>query len=126
MIVDDKIMNFVLYKMRTCEETKRKCQMLKFSEDYIEEVLDYLQEAGYLNDEKYTKKYIENVMRLKKSSANGIKIDLYRKGIDDGLIEKYVDTSEVYEYEEQCCNELAFKKYQSTPDILKVKKFLIR
>lgn len=126
MIVDDKIMNYILYKMRTVAETKRKCQTLKFSENYIDEVLEYLQEADYLNDERYTIKYIENVMRLKKSSASGIKNDLYRKGVPEHIIDRYVDTEEVSEFEEQCCIELALKKYKTTPDLLKVKKFLIR
>ena len=126
MIVDDKIMAYVLYKMRTCAETRRKCEMLKYEEDQIDEIIEYLKEAGYLDDEKYTKKYVENVMRLKKSSANGIKIDLYRKGIPEDIIDKYVDDRLLDDFEEQCCMELALKKFKSTPDILKVRKFLIR
>ena len=125
MIVDDKIMTYVLYKMRTVAETRRKCHMLKYEDDYIDEVIDYLVEAGYLNDDNYTKKYIENVLRLKNDSANGIKIDLMQKGVSEDIIEKYLYSDEVKEFEENSCMILAEKKYKSTLDILKVKKFLI-
>ena len=50
MIVDDKIINYVLYQLRTENEVRKKCNMLKYEEDYIDEVIDYLKEAGYIND----------------------------------------------------------------------------
>ena len=125
MIVDDKIISYVLYQMRTVAEVKRKCQKLKMNEDTIDETIDYLIEAGYLNDEKYAQKYVENVLRIKKCSANEIKIGLMRKGVSEDIINKYVDVPEVYDFEETSCAEIAAKKYRSTPDILKVKKFLI-
>ena len=125
MIVDDKIISYVLYQMRTVAEVRRKCQKLKFEEDYIDETIDYLIEAGYLNDEKYAQKYVENVLRIKKASANEIKVGLMRKGVSEDIIDKYVDVPEVHEFEEACCIELAQKKYKVTPDILKVKKFLL-
>lgn len=125
MIVDDKIMTYVLYKMRTVAETKRKCKMLKLEDDYIDEVIEYLKEAGYLNDDNYAKKYVENVLKLKPSSANGIKIDLMRKGIDENIIDKYISNEDVADFEEVSAVSLAQKKYRSTPDILKVKKFLL-
>ena len=125
MIVDDKIVTYVLYKMRTVAETRKKCQMLKFEESYIEDILEYLQEAGYLNDDNYAKKYVENVLRLKNMSANGIKIDLMKKGISDDIIDKYVDTDEVKDFDEESCVILAQKKFKSIPDIIKVKKYLM-
>ena len=125
MIVDDKIMTYVLHQMRTIGEVRRKCKMLKYEEDFTDEVVDYLIEAGYLDDDKYAKKYVENVLRLKDDSANGIKIDLIRKGVDEDTIDKYISTDEVKEFEEKSAINLAAKKYRSTPDILKVKKFLL-
>lgn len=125
MIVDDKIMNFVLYKMRTINEVRNKCKRLKLEDEKTDEIIDYLIEAGYLNDKIYAKKYVENVIRLKNSSANEIKIDLYRKGVSDDIIEEFIETSEVYDFEEKSCEIVAEKKYKSTPDILKVKKYLL-
>ncbi len=125
MIVDDKVMNYVLYKMRTVKETRDKMKRLKFEDNYIDEVIDYLIEAGYLDDKKYALKYVENVMRLKNASRNEIKIDLLRKGVDEDIIEDAVYTDEVFEFEERSCDIVASKKYKITPDVLKVKKYLV-
>ena len=125
MIVDDKVIGYVLYKMRTINEVRQKCKKLKLSDDYTDEVIDYLIEAGYLDDKKYTQKYIENVMRLKNASKNEIKIDLMRRGVDSDIIEEFVETEDVTEFENVSCDIVAQKKFRSTPDILKVKKYLL-
>lgn len=125
MIVDDKIIGYVLYKMRTINEVRQKCKRLKFSDDYIDEVIDYLIEAGYLDDKRYAQKYVENVMRLKNASMNEIKIDLMKRGVDSSIVDDVVETSEVYDFENTSCEILAQKKYKTTNDVLKVKKYLI-
>ena len=111
--------------MRTINEVRQKCKKLKLSDDYTDEVIDYLIEAGYLDDKKYTQKYIENVMRLKNASKNEIKIDLMRRGVDSDIIEEFVETEDVTEFENVSCDIVAEKKFRSTPDILKVKKYLL-
>ncbi len=125
MIVDDKVMNYVLYKMRTISEVRIKCQRLKYDEENIDEIIDYLIEAGYLDDKKYAKKYVENVFRLKKASRNEIKIDLMRKGVNSDIIDEAVDTNESYEFEIESCKYVAEKKFKTTPDILKLRKYLV-
>ena len=125
MIVNDKIMNYVLYKMRTVKEVRQKCQKLQLEEDYTDEVIDYLIEAGYLDDKRYANKYVQNVLRLKKCSKEEIRIDLMRRGIDGDIIDNAIDIPELSEFEDESCEIVALKKFRSTPDILKVKKYLI-
>ena len=125
MIVDDKIMGYVLYKMRTINEVRQKCKRLKLSEDYTDDVINYLVEAGYLDDKNYAQKYVENVMRLKNSSRSEIKTDLMRRGVDSDIIDDVIDNEEVYEFENTSCDILAEKKFKTTDDILKVKKYLL-
>ena len=126
MIIDDKLMNYVLYKMRTVAEVRRKAQTLKLQEDYIEDAIDYLIEAGYLDDDNYSRKYVENVMRLKNSSRAEMKNDLLKKGISEDLADKYAYTDRTLEFEEQSANTLANKKYKLGTELLKVKKFLLQ
>lgn len=123
MILDDKLMKYVLFKKRTTQEVRQKCKTLGFSEEYIEEIIAYLTENAYLDDEKYVMKYILNVIKLKKRSVEQIKFDLLRRGINENIIQKYI-TDELYQFELQSAIALANKKYKECSDILKTKKHL--
>lgn len=123
MIIEDKLMKYVLFKKRTENEVKQKCKLLNYNDEDIEEIIFYLKENQYIDDELYVDKYIKNVMRLKKCSVNEIKIDLMRRGIDDTLIEKYL-TEEVYEFERESAQILVEKKLK-TMEKEKVKKYLL-
>lgn len=123
MILDDKLMKYVLFKKRTEKEVINKCNMLKYEESQIDEIIEYLKENDYINDEFYVDRYIKNIMKLKETSIKDIKIDLIRRGIEEDLIEKYI-TDDVYNYEEESALKLALKKSKNF-EIEKVKKYLI-
>ena len=123
MILDDKFMKYVVFKKRTESEVRQKCKMLNYEEEQIEEIIEYLKENSYIDDEIYVDKYIKNVMKLKKCSINEIKIDLIRRGVDENLIEKYL-TDDVYKYEEESAKLLALKKLKTT-EKEKVKRYLL-
>lgn len=123
MILEDKFMKYVVFKKRTESEVRKKCQTLKYNDENIDEIIEYLKENDYINDEKYVERYIQNVMRLKNSSINEIKIDLLRRGIEDSLIEKNI-TEELEEYEEKSAIILANKKIK-TMEIEKLKRYLL-
>ena len=67
MILDDKLVSYVLYKKRTISEVREKCRKLGFTEEYIDEIIEYLVENGYLDDEKYVMKY-KNIDECYKNS----------------------------------------------------------
>lgn len=123
MILDDKLMKYVLFKRRTTKEVREKCKLLGFTEEYINEVIEYLEENGYLDDERYVMKYILNIIKLKKKSIQEIRFDLMRRGIEERIIEKYI-TEDLRKFEIKSAMELAKKKYKDCKDILKVKKYL--
>lgn len=123
MILDDKLMKYVLFKRRTTKEVRDKCKLLGFTEEYINEIIAYLEENGYLDDERYVMKYILNIIKLKKKSIQEIRFDLMRRGIEERIIEKYI-TEDLRKFEIKSAMELAKKKYKDCKDILKVKKYL--
>lgn len=123
MIVDDKIMKYIVFKKRTEEEVKNKCKMLKYDDNTIDEILEYLKENNYINDDIYVEKYIKNIMRLKYCSIREIKIDLIKRGINEDLADKYIN-EEVEEFEEKSAIELAIKKSKNT-DVEKIKRYLL-
>ena len=123
MIIEDKLIKYVVFKKRTINEVRQKCKLLKYDEELTESILEYLCENGYLNDENYVERYIQNVMRLKNISINEIKIDLLRRGIEEELIEKYI-TEKVKEFETNSAQILAEKKIK-TMEVEKVKRYLL-
>ena len=126
MIIDDKLMKYVIFKKRTEKEVRQKCQKLQYTEEYTDDVIEYLTENNYINDKVYVEKYIQNVIRLKNSSIFEMKMDLLRRGVSEDYIDNYISENfeELMEFENQSAIKLANKKYFNT-EIEKVKKYLI-
>lgn len=123
MILDSKLMKYVLFKKRTEYEVKEKCKSLNYTQDYIDEIIEYLKEAEYINDEIYIVKYINDLLKLKKASVAEVKYDLMKRGIDfDRLNPDLIDS--LYEHEIESANYLAVKKYKSGDSIEKIKRYL--
>lgn len=125
MIIEDKLMRYILYKKRTINEVRNKCKLLKYEENYIDNAITYLEEAGYINDEIYVEKYISTVKKLKHMSRNEIRIDLMRRGIEDYLIDNALQNEEINEFELVSAEYILQKKLKSGDEIEKIKKFLL-
>lgn len=126
MIIDDKLMKYVIFKKRTEKEVRQKCQKLQYTETYIDEIIEYLTENNYINDKIYVEKYIQNTIRLKTSSIYEMKMDLLRRGVDEYYIEEYMNKNLIYleEYEQQSAVKLAIKK-SANVEFDKIKKYLL-
>ena len=124
MIVDDKVMHYVLFKRRTENEVRNKCKLLKYNEDKTEEVIAYLKEAGYINDKVYIQKYIANVKILKHISKNEIRMDLMRRGVNMDWIDDALADESLEEFEIESATYLMNKKLRAGEELEKVKKHL--
>jgi regulatory protein len=122
MIVEDKIMKYVVFKKRTEYEVKNKLKGLNYLSNDIDEIIEYLKETNFINDKNYVDKYIIEVKKLKKCSVLEIKYDLIRRGISENIIDGIID-DDLYDYELLSAIDLAKKKYK-TCDIEKIKKYL--
>lgn len=111
-----KAVNYILYKPRTVHEVYRKLLDLEYNEEIVRDVIDALTELGYINDDEYVKKFIENQKKTRKLSINMIKLKLKNKGIDDELIEKYIREADLHD-SESICRFLQKKKYSRDLDL---------
>ena len=84
-----KAIKYIMYKLRTSFEVRNKLFDLGFDERIISQVICDLIELQYINDEDFTKKFIESNKKSKKISKSMIKLKLKNKGIDGEIIEKY-------------------------------------
>lgn len=100
----EKAMNLLLYQDRTRSELNQKLFRAGFSEEVIEEALQYVEGFGYLNDLRYAKNYIS--FRKESKSKKEIAFKLREKGLDDTTVE---EAFEGYEGEEEALSKAVAK-----------------
>jgi SOS response regulatory protein OraA/RecX len=105
------VMKYILYKKRTESEVRKKfCHTIE--EDMLEDIIEYVKEAGYINDKEYLQKLVNEYMNLKTMSIREIKNKVYEKGIFADTIEDYIyeNKEKLEEYELRSAKKLAEKK----------------
>lgn len=95
-----KVLRYILYKKRTENEVRTKFQNT-VEENLLDDIIDYLKEAGYINDRDYIERTINNFISLKNLSIREIKYKLLAKGLSKTYIEDYIyeNKDELEEYE---------------------------
>ncbi|RMD47385.1 MAG: regulatory protein RecX [Aquificota bacterium] len=95
-------------------ELRYKLIQKGYSEEEIDEVINYLQKEGYINDENLILRYKERAIE-KGESPSRLKSKLYRKGIN---IE--------FSYEEEFESAInRIKKYKGSKDFNSIVKYFI-
>ena len=59
-----KVMNYILYKKRTEQETRKKFAS-SIEPNLLEEIIEYVKEAGYLDDKNYIERTFQEYKKLK-------------------------------------------------------------
>lgn len=120
-----KVMSYVLYKKRTEYEVRKKfCNTIE--ENMLDDIIEYIKEAGYINDAEYVKKLFNEYMNLKSMSIREIKNKIYAKGVYVDYIEDYISENreKLEEYELNSARKLYEKKIKLS-DPKKVKVYLL-
>lgn len=106
-----KVMNYIMFKKRTEYEVKMKFLNI-FDEELLNDIIAYLREAGYLSDEKYIDRAVNEFIALKNLSIKEIKNKLAIKGVSRSLIDDYVSDNreKLDEYEYNSAKKLLLKK----------------
>ena len=119
-----KVMNYIMYKKRTEYEVKNKFSKT-LEENLLNDIIEYVKEAGYLSDTEYIKRAVSEFKSLNNLSRKEIKYKLYSKGIKNNLIEDYFseNSEELYEYELKSAINIFIKK-ENTMDKDEIKNYL--
>ena len=114
-----KILRYILYKKRTENEVRTKFKN-DIDEEMLEDAIEYLKEAKYIDDEDYIEKTINNFKILKKMSIMELKYKLQAKGLNKDLIEDYIyqNRDELIEYEINSAEKIILRKDQEKPEIV--------
>lgn len=119
-----QVMKYILYKKRTESEVRTKfCNSIE--ENMLEDIIEYVKEAGYINDKEYIKKLVNEYMNLKTMSIREIKSKLHSKGLYIEDIEDYLyeNKEKLEEFELNSAEKLIKKK--KGMDSQKLKTYLI-
>ena len=79
-----KVMNYIMYKKRTEYEVKNKFAKI-LEENLLNDIIEYVKEAGYLSDTAYIDRAVSEFKALNNLSRKEIKYKLYSKGIENSL-----------------------------------------
>ena len=121
-----KVFKYITYKKRTEQEVRNKFKG-QIDEDMLEEIIEYLKDAKYLDDYEFIEKQVREYMNLKTMSITEMKYKLATKGLDRKLIEKYIDNNyeELKEYEQKCIEKIKNKK-AGTMEEQEIQRYLYR
>lgn len=121
-----KVFKYIMYKKRTENEIRTKFSKIT-EEDLLEDIIEYLKEAGYINDYVYIERQVNEYMALKNMSIKEIKYKLYSKGIDRKIIDEYIQNNyeELKEYEKKSKENIKYKK-SSSMDEQELKNYLYK
>ena len=121
-----RVLKYIIYKKRTEQEIRQKFSS-SIKEDMLEDIIEYLKEAKYINDKEFIEKTVNNFIALKNLSIKEIQYKLLSKGLKKSDIENYIyeNKEELEEYEVKSAQNIFFKKSVSM-DEEEIKQYLLK
>ena len=121
-----KILKYILYKKRSENEVRNKFSN-SINQKLLDDIIDYLKEANYINDRKFIKKTVNNFITLKNLSIKELKYKLLAKGLNKDDIEDYLyeNKEDLEEYEIKSASNIIYKK-ASTMEQEEIKQYLLK
>ena len=105
-----KILHYCDYQDRCKKEIFTKLNSFELADDDRNFIVGFLNDEGYINDERYCRSYVKSKLSLKKWGINKIKLSLITKGIDREIIDNVLSEIDQKSYKEELVNLLKNKK----------------
>ena len=121
-----KVLKYILYKKRSENEVRTKFSGT-VDENLLEDVIEYLKQAKYIDDKEFIKKTVNNYIALKNLSIKELKYKLLSKGLNKNDIEDYIydNKEELEEYEIKSISNIIYKKLTSMEQE-EIKQYLLK
>ncbi len=121
-----KVLKYIIYKKRSEQEIRNKFAKT-IDENMLEDIIEYLKEANYINDKEYIEKTINNFKILKNLSIKEMKYKLMAKGLNKDNIEDYFyeNKEELEKYETKSASNIIYKKSDSMEQD-EIKQYLLK
>ena len=120
-----KILKYISFKKRTENEVRLKFNKV-INQELLDDAIEELKENGYIDDNKYIVRAINEFMALKNLSIKEVKYKLMSKGINKNLIDNYISNNKdtLVDYELQSAKNIAIKK--SNLEKEEIKNYLMK
>ena len=121
-----KVLKYVIYKKRSENEIRTKFKNT-IEEDLLEDIIEYLKDANYIDDKDYINRTINNFKVLKNLSKVEIRYKLMAKGIKKNDIDDYFyeNKEELNKYEIKSASNIIIKKKREM-DVDEIKQYLLK
>lgn len=121
-----RVLRYILYKKRSEYEVRKKFDKV-IEPELLEDIIEYLKEAKYINDKEYIERTINNFIILKNLSQREIQYKLIAKGLKKTDIEDYMYENKemLEEYETKSAENIIYKKSASMEDD-EIRQFLLK
>lgn len=106
-----KVLKYIIYKKRSKQEVKNKFYGT-IEAKMLNNIIEELEENGYIDDNNYINRTINEFKALKNLSLKEVRYKLMSKGISNNLIEDYINSNEeeMEEYEINSAKNIIIKK----------------
>lgn len=98
--IKQKLVNYCVYQDRCHHEVEQKMRDFLLIPEAKEEILLYLMQENYLNEERFVRSYIRGKFYIKNWGKNKIKSHLKMKDISEKLINQCFDEIDDADYEQ--------------------------
>ncbi|MBI2031400.1 MAG: RecX family transcriptional regulator [Candidatus Levybacteria bacterium] len=120
----NKALKFLSYRPRSEHEVVKNLLKKKLPEDLIRKIITRLKEYKFLDDEEFTKWWIEQRTNFKPRSLRLIKIELKQKGISNELIEHAIESLQLtISSDLESARKLIERKKEKWKNLTREKKF---
>ena len=108
-----KVFNFLSYRPRSQKEVRDYLVKKKVDEEEITDVVKYLSEKKYLNDEEFARWWIEQRMTFRPAGWRLLKMELKQKGVGEEVAEKILSDKDIKISGEELARKVVEKKLKS-------------
>lgn len=115
-VAKEKAIRYIGISRKTEYEVFQKLKKLKFDDEIINKVIEYIKNLNYLNDHEYVDAYIRQCMRLQNYSIYEIKNKLLQKGIKKDIIGEKLEVLYESDYEKNVVEKLLKGKLKNADD----------
>ena len=105
----DKMAKYCAYQERCVKEVCDKLKTFDIAEEEKTEILDYLLDNHFVNDERYAKAFVRGKVNQSGWGVNKIRFHLIQKGIDKDIIDEALGQTDEEAYRQRLIDILKTK-----------------